>query len=126
MRNKVLSILLSVMLVFSMVPMGMISTSAAETAVYTVAGDVNLTGVAWDPTQNPMTQGDYTIKGQQYDYEIIFEDVVAGSYSFKVTDGTWANSWGKGDNNYGITLSDTCSVAIFFNSETKDITVDAE
>ncbi|MEE0060661.1 MAG: hypothetical protein UE295_07535, partial [Acutalibacteraceae bacterium] len=85
---------------------------------YTVAGDAGLTGDAWNPAANGMTDED----GDGV-YTITFKDVPANSYSFKVTDGTWNNSWGVGADNYSITLTKQADVTINFNSETKEITV---
>ncbi len=85
---------------------------------YTVAGDEELTGVSWDPTQNPMSDED----GDGI-YEITFKNVPAGSHSFKVTDGTWDNCWGNGTSNYDINLSVAADVTITFNSKTKEIKV---
>lgn len=64
------------------------STEATEQPDYdyTVAGDAGLTGVAWDPAQNPMSDED----GDGI-YEITFKDVAAGTYGFKVTNGTWGS-----------------------------------
>ncbi|MEE1155118.1 MAG: hypothetical protein UH241_08190, partial [Acutalibacteraceae bacterium] len=85
---------------------------------YTVAGDIGLTGASWDPSANPMTDED----GDGV-YTITFADVAAGSYGFKVTDGTWANSWGANGGNYTITLSAKADVTVNFDSATKEITV---
>ena len=102
------------------------TTVPVPAAKYTVAGDAGLTGATWDPAQNEMTKGEYEFAGNTYDYAITFENVAAGSYAFKVTDGTWENSWGKDNANYSITLSAACPVTIYFNSETKAIDVEAE
>ncbi|MEE0264605.1 MAG: hypothetical protein UD936_03165, partial [Acutalibacteraceae bacterium] len=85
---------------------------------YTVAGDAGLTGEAWNPAANGMADED----GDGV-YTITFADVPAGSYSFKVTDGTWNNSWGVGTDNYSITLTAQADVTINFDSATKEITV---
>lgn len=124
-HNKVLSMILIMAMVLSMFCiMPMYSASAATGELYVVAGDEGLTGENWNAssTENQMTDnGDGT-------YTKTFADVPAGSYGFKVTDGTWTNSWGKdgGSANYSLTLSTTCDVTIIFNSETKLITVESE
>ena len=95
-------------------------------SIYTVAGDAGLTGVEWDPAMNTMTAGSYTYNGADYDYAITFDNVTAGSHSFKVTNGTWDASWGNGSENYSINLSAACPVTIYFNSVTTAIDVEAE
>lgn len=96
------------------------------TAKYTVAGDAGLTGAEWDPSSNEMTKTSVTFEEKEYDYAITFADVAAGSYGFKVTNGTWDEAWGVGENNYTFTLSDACDVSIYFNSESKEIAVQAD
>ena len=88
---------------------------------YTVAGDAGLCGVAWTPAseENALTDED----GDGV-YEITYKDVPAGTYSFKVTDGTWNNSWGVGTGNYSINLNDTADVTIKFTEATKKIEVE--
>ena len=97
-----------------------ITAAAVEkivTPVYTVAGEAGLCGVDLDPTANSMTSnGDGT-------YSITFTNVPAGAYGFKVTDGTFNNTWGDNGSNYNITVRTTCDVTINFNSSTKEITV---
>ena len=93
---------------------------------YTVAGDVGLTGFEWDTTQNQMTYGTYTYQDATYDYAITFENVTAGSHSFKVTNGTWDEAYGNGSENYTFTLSEASPVTIYFNSETKEINVESD
>jgi hypothetical protein len=88
------------------------TTEPAPAKTYTVAGEAGLTGTSWDPSQNAMTAGAYTFDGADYDYAITFADVAAGSYAFKVTDGTWDNSWGVNGANYSFTLSSACDVTI--------------
>ncbi len=92
------------------------STEATEQPDYdyTVAGDAGLTGVAWDPAQNPMSDED----GDGI-YEITFKDVAAGTYGFKVTNGTWGQAWPTA--NYNITITTTADITIKFNSATKEI-----
>ena len=94
--------------------------TTAPSYKYTVAGDAGLCGVAWTPAsaENALTDED----GDGV-YEITYKDVPAGSYSFKVTDGTWNNSWGKGSGNYSINLNDTADVTIKFTESTKAIEV---
>lgn len=86
---------------------------------YCVAGDPGLCGDNWAADKNPMTQNDHDI------WEITFPGVSAGTYGFKVTDGTWSNAWGNADGgNFTITLGSTGDVTIYFNAETKQIQVE--
>ncbi len=56
-------------------------------------------------------------------YELLYKDVKAGNYEFKVTDGTWDNSWGTDGQNYQLTVPQDGEVKILFNAETGAITV---
>lgn len=87
---------------------------------YSVAGDAGLCGSAWDPADaaNAMTDED----GDGV-YEITYKDVPAGTYSFKVTNGTWNSSWGEGTGNCSVTLNKTSDVTIKFNETTKKIEI---
>ena len=91
---------------------------------WTVAGDEALTGYMWDAAQNEMTQGEYTYNEASYDYMIQFDDVAAGSYGCKVTNGTWDECYPAA--NVSITTNGTGYVKVYFNSTTKEIAVDAE
>ena len=89
---------------------------------YYVAGSAGLCGVEWDPgaAANKMTKGSDGI------YTITYTGVAAGNYEFKVTDGTWDNSWGPngGNANYKLAVPEAdTTVEILFNSETKQIEV---
>lgn len=87
-------------------------------AEYYVAGTADLCGVGWDPgaSQNKMTlkNGLYTIT---------FKDVPAGTHEFKITDGTWDNSWGDNGGNYILILNAPSEVTITFNADSKAINV---
>lgn len=88
----------------------------APDAQYTVAGQTGLCGVEWDPTKNLMTETSEGI------WEITFTDIEAGTYEFKVTDGSWGNSWGNGGGNATVELTGVGDVTITFNANTKEIT----
>ena len=92
-----------------------------ESYDYYVAGDAGLCGVTWNASAlaNGMTKNASGL------YEKVYTNVAAGTYSFKVTDGTWDNSWGEngGSSNYTLTVSSACDVTITFNADTKEITV---
>ena len=99
-------------------------TTAPVLKKYTVAGDAGLTGVMWDPASNEMTEGSYEFDGNTYDFAITFEDVPAGAYGFKVTNGTWDEAYPAG--NFTFSTGDTGYVKVYFNSETKEIAVDPQ
>ncbi len=84
--------------------------------IYTVAGEEALTGANWDPAKNEMS------KNADGLYEILFSNVAAGQYKFKVTTGSWANSWGVDGSDYIVNLEKNSDVKILFNAETKVIT----
>ncbi len=114
-NKRLVSILLVLAMALAMLPM----TVIAANGDYTVAGSEGLCGVNWDPSKNPMTDnGDGT-------FTITFADVAAGTYEFKVTDGTWNNSWGNNGDNYRFELTGTSDVTIHFNVFTGAITVEA-
>lgn len=88
---------------------------------YFVAGTATLcNGESWVPNAavNQMTEGADGL------YTITYENVPAGTYEFKVTDGTWSNSWGKDGGNYTLSTDSTSNITITFNSQTKAIDVD--
>lgn len=122
MKKKITAIITVIALMLSMALPAMAGDTNGQEPVYTVAGD--FLSASWDPSQNPMTK----ITGNEEGYDYYFEvpELSAGEYNFKITDGTWVNSWGNGSDNYKFTLSQACPVTIFFNSETKDIKVEAE
>ncbi len=95
-------------------------TPEVTETTYVIAGSAGLCGTEWEPgnNENAMTLNADGI------YEKTYANVAAGSYSFKVTDGTWSNSWGKdgGEGNFVINVTAVCDVTITFNAETKEIT----
>ena len=88
---------------------------------YTVAGDCMTP--AWDPSSNEMTYGAYTVNGVAYDYALT-ADVDAGTWNFKVTNGTWDVAYPA--QNFSFTVTDFGAVTIYFNSTTHEIAVDGE
>ena len=93
-------------------------------ATYIIAGTAALCGTAWDPanTANTMTLNADGL------YEKTYSSVAAGAHSFKVTDGTWNNSWGGTgtDGNYEFSLNAISNVTITFDAATKEIKVASE
>ena len=88
---------------------------------YSVAGEAGLCGTAWTPDEiaNMMTDAD-----KDGIYTITYTEVAAGSYKFKVTDGTWNNAWPAQD--YVLKLDAKSNVTISFNTADKTVAVDIE
>ncbi len=109
------SLLMALVLVLSLLPAGVFATDGP---VYIVAGDAALCGSNWDPTDtgNTMTLNDETGL-----YEKVYAAVPVGSYGLKVTDGTWDNSWGDGDQNFTFQVSAVCDVTVTFDAEAKTV-----
>lgn len=89
---------------------------------YFVAGSAGLCGVEWTPgaTQNKMSDAD-----ADGVYTITYTGIAAGSYEFKVTNGSWAESWGLdgGQDNYPLVIEEADStVQISFDPEAKLVT----
>ncbi len=84
--------------------------------VYVVAGDAGLCGVAWDPadTSNQMTK---TSGGS---YEKVFTNVAAGTYEFKVVQGT---TWGVEYNLEGIAAGEDSNASVTVDKEGATVTV---
>ena len=61
-----------------------------EVVEYFVAGSAGLCGVEWNPSaaENKLTKVDDI-------YTITYTNILAGSYEFKVTNGTWDLAWGQ-------------------------------
>lgn len=94
----------------------------AADATYVVAGSsADVFGAEWDPSAeaNKMTKGDDGI------YSITYTNVAAGTYSLKVTDGSWTNSWGgTGENgNFDFELTAASDVTVKFNPANKQVSI---
>ena len=84
-----------------------------EEALYIVAGVAALCGSEWNAADTAnrmhlMEDGTYTIT---------YADVAPGTYSLKVTDGTWNNSWGDNGQNYTFEVSVACDVTVTFDPD---------
>lgn len=112
------------------------TNGSSATATYTinavnfyVAGTAGLCGSGWNPSDvnNVMTYSDGV-------FTKIFTDVPNGSHEFKITDGSWNNSWGYGNvfsdysssysasgDNIKFTLDTTATVIISYNNSTDKI-----
>jgi hypothetical protein len=90
-----------------------------DDALYIVAGAAALCGSEWDAadTANRMEKNESGL------YEKVYYNVPAGTYSLKVTDGTWQNSWGDKGQNYTFVVSATCDVTVTFDPATYTVTV---
>ena len=115
--KKLLSLLLVAAMLLCYVPAG---AFAAEAAYY-VAGTAGLCGGAWE-CDNANNKLELNSDGL---YEKTYAEVPAGDHEFKITDGTWTNSWGKngGSANYAFTTEKVQEVKITFDADTKDIQV---
>ena len=87
-----------------------------------VAGVGTLCGSEWscDDAANQMTEGENGI------FTKVYQNVAAGDYSLKVTDGTWTNSWGGDgqDGNYEFSLTEASDVTVKFDVANKQVSVE--
>ena len=93
-------------------------------AFYTVAGTEGLCGSGWNPGDE---SNKMTLNAETGLYEKYFVNVPAGEHKFKVTDGTWSNCWGlgqDGDGNSVFTTTQVMNVLITFNADTKAIGIE--
>ncbi len=84
---------------------------------YIIAGVSNLCGSTWDAADvaNRMT------RNSEGKYEKVYPALAAGTYQFKITNGTWDQSWGVDGGNYEFAVREACDVTITFDPETKTI-----
>ena len=91
---------------------------------YVIAGNnVAVFGSQWDPTNIANTM---TLNADTGLYEKVYENVPVCTLIFKVTDGTWNNSWGDPgsgdpDGNYVFNVTAVSDVTITFHAETKAV-----
>ena len=109
------------LLVFAMLLSFVPAAVSADDGYYTVAGTEDLCGSGWNPgdPNNQMTLNEETGL-----YEKYYINVPAGRHEFKVTDGTWSNSWGMDGGNYILETAKVQNVLITFNAETTEIGVE--
>lgn len=96
----------------------------AEPSPYYVAGVSGLCGSEW----NPADAANNMVLGEDGKYYLTYEDVAAGEYKLKVTDGTWDNCWGDPENgdadgNLVFTVDETADVTVIFDAESKTVSV---
>ena len=111
--------LISLLLVFAMLVCYIPVNASAADERYVVAGVEGLCGTAWNPgdLSNAMVCVEDNL------YELTYYSVPAGTYEFKVTNGTWDQCWGDDGNNYVIEVNVLSDVTIVFDAEMKDISV---
>lgn len=115
--KKLFAIVLCLAMCFSLMAL----SASADGTTYYVAGSASLcNGKEWDPAASENAMSDPDGDGI---YSITYTNVPAGTYEFKVTDGSWNNCWPG--SNYKLTLDSACDVTIHFNSATTEVTVDA-
>ena len=100
------------------------SSGPVEVVVeYFVAGSAGLCGVEWNPAADANKMADADKDGI---YTLTYTGVAAGNYEFKVTNGTWDQSWGQANStaNYKLAVTEADStVKISFDSKTGLISV---
>ena len=102
---------------------GALAVTASAAGNYYVAGTAGLCGSEWscNDANNIMTDnGDGT-------YSKTYTNVPVGKHEFKITDGTWDNSWNGGvaTQNYIIELSSVSDITITFTPASGAIAVSA-
>ena len=108
--------------------MGETEPTTASPIQYSVAGESALCGSNWNPDDINNMMLDEDNDGV---YSITYKNVAAGTYQFKVTDGSWNKSWGKPNStdNYVLTLEATAeTVEICFDTATEliEVVIDGE
>lgn len=92
--NKFVSLLLAIVLVVSMCTVAITSTAAlAEGETWTVVGESGLCGSNWVPND---ANNAMTFNAENNTYEKVFTGIAAGTYQFKVLNGT---AWDEPDYN---------------------------
>ena len=111
--KKFIGIVVALAIVLAMLPV-----TALAAINYYVAGVPELCTSSWEPgdANNIMIpDGDV--------YTKTYSNVPVGNYEFKITDGTWSNSWGDGTSNYKFAVTTKGDITITFNPSTKAIAV---
>lgn len=111
--KKIIGFAVVLAMVLAMLPF---AAFAADS--YYVAGESALCGSNWSAKD---ASNIMTLDGSVY--KKVYSNVPAGNYQFKITDGTWDNSWGDNGGNYGFANSIKADVTITFDPATKAITV---
>ena len=98
-----------------------IETQPAPAGTYYVAGVAALCGSEWNAA-DPANKLEWN--GTTGLFEKVYTNVAAGTYQFKITDGTWNNAWGKDGQNYTFAVSTACDVTITFNASSKAVSAE--
>ena len=91
----------------------------APAGTYYVAGVSALCGSEWNCADEANLMDWNASTGL---FEKVYEGVTTGTYQFKITDGTWDNTWGKDGQNYTFDVTAVCDVTITFDPDTKAVT----
>ena len=59
-------------------------------------------------------------------FSVTFERVPAGTHEYKVTNGTWDQSWGKGEGNFSFTVKAPSNVTVIFDVNTNTTSISVE
>ena len=111
--KRLISIVVALAMVLAMLPVAVFAATS-----YYVAGVPELCTSSWksgDANNIMIPDGDV--------YTKTYSDVAVDNYEFKITDGTWNNSWGDGSGNYKFAVTTVCDVTITFDPATTEITV---
>ena len=95
----------------------------APAGTYYVAGVAALCGSEWNCADEANLM---TWNGETGLFEMVYTDVPVGTYQFKITDGTWNNTWGKDGQNYTFEVTAPCDVTITFNHSSKAVKAEGD
>ena len=95
----------------------------APAGTYYVAGVAALCGSEWNE-KDPANQMIWNAGSGLF--EMIYQNVPVGTYQFKITDGTWINTWGKDGQNYTFEVTAVCDVTITFNPNSKSVRAEGD
>lgn len=123
MTKKFISVILAMCMVISMFAVAGFAASAAEGTTFVVAGTANLCTSEW---QAGDTDNQMTLNTETGLYEKTYTDLAPDLYLFKVTDGTWDNSWGGPLGNYYLQIDEACDAKITFDPATDTVDVIAD
>jgi hypothetical protein len=105
-----------------------------KTYEYYIAGDESMVGFNWNPSGLGIEDTD-----ADGVYSHVFTNLAAGTYNFRITDGTWTNTWGwshlenndfvelsagDNDNNIKLTLTAAKTVTVNYNKTTKKVSIE--
>ena len=105
-----------------------------KTYDYYIAGDESMTGYNWNPSGLGIEDTD-----ADGVYSHVFTNLAAGTYNFRITKGSWGETWGwnevenkdfvelsagDNDNNIKLTLTTAKTVTVNYNKTTKKVSID--